>query len=365
MPATTIPSTPEDNRLVNAGYWVAQLAAWGWHFWWQASGEAIFASVPFWRSALVWGGICLTGLLLTDALRRIAQHRGWLDLPTGAFLSRVAMSVVLLAAALYTVAILLSWAVHGSPVTAISQTFYRRLPLSIQLFNEFQNTLFVVLTWTTVYFGLALVRHRHFVSLRQARLAESLQAAELQLLKSQLNPHFLFNALNGVRALIEDEPTRARESVTQLARMLRYVLDSGREEFVSLGRELEMVEDYLALESLRLAERLRVVRKIDSSALNCRVPVLLLQVLVENAIKHGIADLMDGGELQVLARLESSELVIEVRNPRPIQSDGVESARLGLANTLRRLELLYGARASLSLDLTDPARARATVRLPA
>ena len=93
MPAVATPSAPEDNRFANTVYWVAQLVAWGWHFWWQASGEAIFASVPFRRSAFVWGGICLTGLWLTDTLRRIAQHRGWLDLRTGAFLFRVAMSV--------------------------------------------------------------------------------------------------------------------------------------------------------------------------------------------------------------------------------------------------------------------------------
>src|SRR6185436_17584678 len=116
----------------------------------------------------------------------------------------------------------------------------------------------------------------------------------LRLLKSQLNPHFLFNALNGLRSLIADEPARARDAVTQLARTLRYTLSSGEEDLVSLERELEMVDDYLALESMRLAERLRVEREISPAARSACIPSMLLQTLVENAIKHGIAPLQEG-----------------------------------------------------------------------
>jgi sensor histidine kinase YesM len=342
----------------NSSYWVVQLGAWGWRFWWQASGETILASVPFSRSATVWGGICLTGIATTDLVRRLSKRRAWLELPTGALLVRLTASVVALTVIGYAVTIALSMAIYKTPETALTHAFYRKLPLSTELFNELLNLLLWNLTWVAAYFSVALM-------MQQARLSESLQTAELRLLKSQLNPHFLFNALNGVRALIADEPTRAQDAVTQLARTLRYTLDSGREEFVTLARELEMVDDYLALESLRLTKRLRVVREIDPQATTTRIPVMLLQALVENAIKHGIAPLRDGGALRIAARLVDTELEIEVENPRPIETNARQSASgVGLENTARRLELLFGARASICLELSDARCAKATARLP-
>lgn len=352
----------DDGRLVRGAYWVAQLAAWGWHSWWQATGEAIFASVPLSGAATAWGGFCLAGLAATDLLRRLGKRLVWLELPTGPLLIRLAISVVALTMAGYAVMTTLSMTVYGNPVTALFQS--RRISPSMQLFNQFWNILLTYLTWTALYFSTALIRHRSSVELRHARLAQSLQAAELQLLKSQLNPHFLFNALNGVRALIPDEPARAQESVTQLARTLRYMLDSGREELVTLSHELEMVRDYLALESLRLADRLRVVLEIETRAMSTRIPFMLLQALVENAIKHGIAQLREGGTLRVSARVVDVELLIEVENPQP--TSGVAASEgVGLRNTARRLELLFGARASIHLDVSDPCHAKATARLPA
>ena len=173
-------------------------------------------------------------------------------------------------------------------------------------------------------------RHRYQAELRQTQMGEALQAAELRLLKAQLNPHFLFNALNGLRSLIADEPGRARDSVTQLARMLRYTLASGDEDLVSLERELEMVDDYLALESLRLAERLQVERDIAPAARTARFPSMLLQTLVENAIKHGIATLKQGGTLRIEAHVVDKDLVLRVVNPRPTDTRELEKRGSGL-----------------------------------
>ncbi len=353
----------DDSRFVRAAYWVVQLSAWGLHFWWQATGESIFTSVPLGKAATVWGGFCAAGIALTEMLRQLGKRRAWLELATGPLLVRLALSVFALTLTGFAVIAALSMAVYDSPVSAIF--LYRPIPLGMQLFNELRSVLLVFLTWIAVYFSIALVRHRYIFELRHARLAESLQAAELRLLKSQLNPHFLFNALNGVRALIADEPGRAQESVTQLARTLRYMLDSGRDELVTFSRELEMVEDYLALESLRLAERLRVVREVDPRAVTTRIPFMLLQALVENAIKHGIAQLREGGTLRIVARVVDTVLEIEVDNPREMPSPAASPEGVGLKNTARRLELLFGARASLNLDLSVAGRAQATVRLPA
>jgi LytS/YehU family sensor histidine kinase len=227
------------------------------------------------------------------------------------------------------IAIALSSTLYGTPVVPILGAFYRKLHLGGQLRNQFIGSLLIHAIWVAIYFGIAIQRRRHRAELRQAQLAEALQAAELRLLKAQLNPHFLFNALNGVRALIAGDPAKAQDAVTRLARMLRYTLSSGEENLVTVARELEMVDDYLALESLRLAERLNVVRDIVPAAIMVRIPAMLMQTLVENAIKHGIAPLKQGGTLRIAA----PELIIEVVNPCPegaAMAPGSES--VGLKN---------------------------------
>jgi len=357
-------STQVEARSAQVVYWTLQLGVWGWHFWWQTSGETIFASAPFAKAATVWGGICLTGIGLTELLRRLSIRWAWLELPARALLVRLVASVIALTIVAYMVMIALSLVVYGSPVVAMLQTFYQKVPVSIQLFNQFLGLFTSYLTWVTAYFSVSLIRRRYFLELHQARLSEALQTAELRLLKSQLNPHFLFNALNGVRALIADEPVRAQDAVTQLARMLRYTLGSSTEELVTLGRELEIVEDYLALESLRLAERLRIVREISRGASSVRIPVMLLQALAENAIKHGIAPLKEGGTLRIAAHIVAGEIRIVVENPRPTGATATDVDGVGLKNTARRLELLFGDRASVHLDLSNPNRAIVRARIP-
>jgi LytS/YehU family sensor histidine kinase len=233
------------------------------------------------------------------------------------------------------------------------------------LFNQFVNSLILTLIWVGLYLGFAVQRHRYDAQVHQAQLAQLLHAAELRLLKAQINPHFLFNALNGVRALIADEPARAQDAVTQLARTLRYTLASNDDELVGLARELEMVNDYLALEGLRLAERLTVVRDIAPEATQARVPVMLIQTLIENAIKHGIAELKEGGTLRIEAHIVNAELTIQIMNPRPINAPVPPAQGTGLKNSSERLRLLFGSRASLRLDLSRPGEATAEVRLPA
>jgi LytS/YehU family sensor histidine kinase len=215
-----------------------------------------------------------------------------------------------------------------------------------------------------LYFAITSVRDRHRAELRQSELAHALKVAELRVLKSQLNPHFLFNSLNSVRALIADDPSGAQKAVTQLARTLRYTLTAGQEEVVSLERELEIVADYLELESLRLGERLHIDRTIALDARVAHIPVMLLQTIVENAIKHGIAELPEGGVLRISAELREGALIIEVENPRPPAPSRSPSSGVGLRNAAERLRLLFGTAGALDLDLSRPDRALARLRIP-
>lgn len=347
------------------GYWILQLLGWGFYFYAQASGEVIFAQQPWSKASILWGGVCLTGIALTQVLRWIIKRQGWLALKPAALLGRVVVAVLIISAFAYLNTLALSEAVYGTLVTPLAAAFYQRLTPEGQLRNQFIFMLLVHGAWVAVYLAIALQRHRYRAELRQAQLGEALRAAELRLLQSQLNPHFLFNALNGLRSLIADDPARARDAVTQLARTMRYSLASGDENLVSLERELEMVEDYLALESMRLEERLRIERHIEPDARPARLPAMLLQVLVENAIKHGIAQLKPGGTLRIGARLERGELILTVVNPRPEAARPAEGEGVGLRNAAQRLRLMFGDRAQLRLDLATPGQATAEARLPA
>jgi hypothetical protein len=348
------------------GYWALQTVGWGFYFYAQATGEMIFAGESWQRATLGWGAYCVCGVALTHLLRWIIRSRGWLSLPPWALLVRMCIATMLLASTLDTVSVVLSSVQYHSSVTPIFGALYRRLPHRGQLINQFVACLAVTLIWVGLYLSFAVQRYRYSAQLRQAELAKALQAAELRLLKAQLNPHFLFNALNGVRALISDEPERAQDAVTQLARTLRYTLASGDEELVTLGRELEMVEDYVALESLRLADRLEVVRDIAPDASPVLVPVMLVQTLIDNAFKHGIAQLKRGGTLRIEARVIGKELLLRITNPCPEKREASAPGEgTGLRNSSERLRLLFGERASLRLDLEHAGMAIAELRVPA
>jgi LytS/YehU family sensor histidine kinase len=308
--------------------------------------------------------VCLAGIGLTHTLRLVVRRLGWLALPTAALMIRIVAATLLIALANYGVALALSQTVYGTAVAPITQAFYQRLTHDGQLRNEAIYFVIIHSAWVAAYLALTMQRRRYQAEVREAQLGEALKAAELRLLKSQLNPHFLFNALNGLRSLIADDPGRARDSVTQLARLLRYTFASGEDDLVSLERELEMVDDYLALESMRLAERLTIEREIEPAARTSRVPAMLLQTLVENAIKHGIAPLKPGGTLRIEARVVDAVLELRVDNPRPMDNPP-STGGVGLRNATERLRLLFGRHATLRLDLTRLGHATALVRLPA
>jgi LytS/YehU family sensor histidine kinase len=301
-------------------------------------------------------------ITLTHLVRLQSKRAQWLQLIPRALIARVFLSGFFLAILITAAQLGFDLALHelqlGPRMTVPNAIGPRALA-------SFANAAGLLWLWMGGYFGLVIMRQRQHVAGEEARLRAALRTAELSLLKSQLNPHFLFNALNTVRALIVESPERAQLAVTQLARTLRYSLNSARDEIVDLETELEIVEDYLGIETLRLAERLTIVKDVAANTMQARIPIMLLQTLVENAVKHGISQLPQGGTLRVAAHMEDSTLVIEVSNDRPlIKSGSVPSDRVGLANASERLRLMVGPSASLTLDLKQAQRARAIVRIP-
>ena len=201
---------------------------------------------------------------------------------------------------------------------------------------------------------LSVAIHYLFAAAESSRKAErrALEAevaardAELQALKAQLNPHFLFNSLNSVASLAATDPAGARDMCIQLGDYLRGTLKGGS-DLQPLEEELAQVRRFLRVESVRYGDRLRVVEEIDDRCLRVAVPPLLLQPLVENALKHGIADLVEGGEIRIGARCSSERLTVWVENPVDPESRPRSGAGVGLANVRHRLENVFGDEARI------------------
>ncbi len=180
------------------------------------------------------------------------------------------------------------------------------------------------------------------------QLAVVAKDAQLQVLVSQINPHFLFNCLNNLRALIVENPEKAQNMVTALSSLLRYSLQAGKAMTAPLKTELEIAETYLRLESIRFEGRLSSQTEIAPDTLKIHVPVMLVQSLVENGVKHGIEKRKNGGEIRIAAWLQNGSLKIRVSNSGQLATSG-NSTHIGLQNSRERLRLLYGDAAHLDL----------------
>lgn len=181
------------------------------------------------------------------------------------------------------------------------------------------NTAIMLSLWTGVWAGLRSLRRARNSELARLRIEVAHNALERDALRARLNPHFVFNALNNLRALINEDPTRAREMVTRLSNTLRHALEHTGDGRVLLQRELEVVDDYLAVEQVHYEQRLQVRQHIEPASRSAQLPPMALQLLVENAIKHGIAVTSGGGELEIDVRREGDMLQVRVSNPLPPQ----------------------------------------------
>jgi signal transduction histidine kinase len=211
---------------------------------------------------------------------------------------------------------------------------------------------------------LYLAREASHQAERQALEAQvAAREAELKALRAQMDPHFLFNALNSVSALVGTDPQGARRMCEQLAGFLRGSLELDRAERIPLAKELALVHAFLQIERVRFGDRLRFVSEIDEAAASIEVPPLLLQPLVENALKHGIAHLVDGGTVTVQAKRRGGTVYLVVDNPIDPDRPPSRGLALGLENVRRRMQTTYGERALVVVD-HKPQRFRVELRIP-
>jgi len=206
----------------------------------------------------------------------------------------------------------------------------------------------VLLAWVSFYYLWHYIEINTKSNLDKVRLESLVKDLELKTIKSHINPHFIFNALNSIRALVDENPERARTAITQLSNILRSSMQAETLELAPMSRELGIIKDYLALEKIRFEERLNVIYDIDNDTLRSPVPPMMLQTLVENALKHGISKLKEGGDIKIVSLFANNHHEMSVQNTghliEPFNEEG-----FGIASTQSRLNLLYGKEAIFQL----------------
>ena len=309
----------------------------------------LLGNMPWW---LMWAGLTAPAIALA---RRLRPERGWLAFVAGHGLAAVLLSLVhhVVVGTLYYYT-----RTRGSvfPVGG-------RL-VEMTLFLQFTNffALYFVLNLLTyfaivaAYYGLEYYKRYHAGELRPARLEAGMQQARLEALRMELNPHFLFNTLNAVAGLVRrNEGAGAVNMLARLSELLRATLEQGSDPEVPLEKELELLSTYLDIERIRFGDRLEVDVIADATARTALVPPLILQPLVENAVRHGVAKHSGRGRIEVRAKSNADVLELSVVNTgTPGQTLPVEAAAqtagIGLANTRQRLTELYGRHWLVTLE---------------
>ncbi|MFI5355789.1 MAG: sensor histidine kinase [Opitutales bacterium] len=357
-----------DTPLANSArhdklYVLAQCVGWG-GFTLAYIGLAQLGRGLTLNDASIFVAANFSGWLLSHLYRHWIHRRGWRQLSGAALVPRVLIGALVLA---------VTWTVVTWPLYTYFDVGYEAKKLSATALFTYSvfNGMWIYSFWSLLYFGYHIADRFRRSELERAQLAAAVKEAELRALKSQVNPHFIFNALNSLRALIDEDPTRARQAVTQLANLLRYSLQSGHLETVPFEEELAIVNDYLALEQVRHEERLRLRLDVEPETHQLAVPPMLLQTLVENAVKYGIAGRPEGGEIAIVARCGPDGLWLQVFNPGTLDRPGHQpsehgqsSTGVGLRNAAERLRLLFGEKAALKLRTFDAATVVAEARIP-
>jgi len=210
------------------------------------------------------------------------------------------------------------------------------------------NNFFLLLIWNLIYYTYHYVERNRRQQVDTLKLQSLVKELELKTIKSHINPHFIFNALNSIRALVDENPARARTAITELSNILRSSMQAEKLETVPLEKELGIVKDYLALEKMRFEERLTVELDIDEDTLNQPVPPMMLQTLVENAIKHGISKKISGGMIRVVSEYAGGQHELLVQNTGQLNGS-INGDGFGIRSTQDRLNLLYQGKARFDI----------------
>jgi len=230
------------------------------------------------------------------------------------------------------------------------------------------GSFYILLCWSGLYFGIKYYLQLQEQTEQTLKATSAAHQAQLKMLRYQLNPHFLFNTLNAISTLILDGANEtANKAVSRLSDFLRYTLDNDPMSRVTLGSELSAIDLYLEIEKVRFGDRLIIEKSLEAKAQDALVPSLILQPLIENAIKYAITPSEEGGTLRISARVQHKTLVLQISDSGPglgNGNNGQKSSGVGLKNTRERLQQLYGDGQAFTLAPNEPRGLRITINIP-
>lgn len=341
-------------------YWLCQVG--GWFFYWlvlSLINVLTFSSQGeyelLWKEQVQLTIFAFLGLVVTHLYRLYVKRKQWTRLSVGRLIRRLIASVFFLSLFLLVPFI--------GIIAALGLISLEELTNNLVMLRFFLSLAIIMSLWIAIYFSVQYFKNYRKAQVEQLLHESFLKEASLNKLRSQLNPHFIFNSLNSIRALVSVDPAKARDAITALSHIFRKTLQLDKVSTVSIEEELQIVEDYLKLEKIRFEERLEVSIKVDEDVYPSKVPPLMLQTLVENGIKHGISNLPQGGKVSLHASLEDEKLKVEICNSGQLKENN-ESKGYGLKNTRERLKLLYEGEGSLELFNLDKENVMTCVRIP-
>lgn len=328
-------------------YWLSQMVGWGIF----VLGNLVSSRIQgqnldnLYRASLV---VFLSGIGITHSFRILIHYQGWKKLNVLALIPRTLIASVVMSILFITLNTLLQF---DDGVLPPFRQNALELWASLGVFSFWQDTFnfsALFLLWSILYFAVNTFENWKREEINNLELKAAKTEIELNSFKAQMNPHFMFNSMNSIRALVDENPEKAKQAITMLSGLLRNNLTLGKNQTIPLKDELDLVDKYLSLEKIRFEERLHVQMQIAPDVMMIGFPPFMLQTLVENAIKHGISRRVEGGEIRIEIKTDSGFLKVSVANSGQILEPG-STEGIGLANTRKRLELIYGTHASFTM----------------
>ncbi len=340
-------------------YWLCQVGGWALFalintFYYYALGlpEELY---PYYFNTMYF--MAFTGLVVTHVMRSVILGIQVLSFP----LKRQIVWFIIITVSFSLINTIIT--VSTEEINDWEPLLYRDFTFQEKLLKDSIGSMLYFTIWNLLYFVYHYILSLQKKLVTEAQLETLVKELELKTIKAHINPHFIFNALNSIRALVDEHPEKARTAITTLSQLLRNSLKSEKEDQVTLEQELSMVENYLHLEKIRFEDRLRVKKDIDPDTLSQKVPPMMLQTLVENAIKHGISKEVKGGDVEIISDFVQNHHEIIVRNTGNLNGHKHKSG-FGLSSTKNRLDLLYAKKAIFEIKELDNHIVEAKVILP-
>lgn len=333
------------SRLNTFLYWTLQILGWGfltsanvWAKMYFVPEEKVKAIYFFYEGLF----FIILGITLTTILRNYLKRIDFIANQNQKNYLKVFLAYALV-----------SWAFSGILILLSSLTFkyIHEKPIDIsalEIFSTVLNIAIFIFFWVTFYIVIKSLARLRKNKIDRLKLETALKDSQLNTLKGQLNPHFMFNSLNNIRGLMLEDVEKARDMLTRLSEMLRYSLNMNKVDAIRIEEELEIVDNYIALSKIQLEDRLVYEQDVKEGLTQIKIPPMILQMLVENAIKHGVSNQKEGGKISLIITDNGEKIILQVNNTGTLKTV-TDSTQIGVNNITKRLELLYGSEASFTL----------------